>query len=224
MRRAVAGGIKNARHERGDWDAMCASLFHFVCRDREDVSFDPRPSELGAFSGTEHREKRPNKEHLHPARCVLDDLHDVWEFSPVDGGHWRRDWGSKDPAQTFNRIVLYVAGANGKVEDFTSAHEDALERHASTGGVQWQEDLDDERRCDLVELPVADVRQHMVLEHPAFVFVANDTAFLEAHPELEGVIEDVPARRFKPDFLPGASCFLTCLFQRNVGPMPKRTV
>lgn len=192
---------------------MCASLFHFVCRDREDVSVDPRPSELGAFSGAEHREKRPKEEHLHPARCVLDDLHDVGEFSPVDGGHWRRDWGSKDPAQTFNRIVLYVAGANGKVEDFTSAHEDALERHASTGGVQWPEDLDDERRCDLVELPVAEVRQHMVLEHSTLVAVRDDAALFQAHPELEGVIEDVTPGRFEADFLPGTSCFLTRLLE-----------
>lgn len=126
MRRAVAGGIEDARHEWRDWDAVGASLFHFVCRDREDVSVDPCPSELGAFSGAKHRAERPNKEHLHPARCVPDDLHDTGEFSPVDCGHWRRDGRSKDPAQTFNRIVLYVAGANGEVEDFTGAHEHSL--------------------------------------------------------------------------------------------------
>ena len=51
-------------HERGQGDAVQASLFHLRGRDGEGVAVDPLLPELGGFSGPEHGSEGPKKEGL----------------------------------------------------------------------------------------------------------------------------------------------------------------
>ena len=197
---------------------MSASLFHFRCRDGENIPIDPLPLELCVLTRAEHGKERPSKKKLHVAWRLGHDAHDVWQFFPVNGGHWLDARRCKNLAHALDWIVWNEACANGQIENLARAHQDPLEGGPLAGSLDRHDGVNDERRCDLIELTTANFAHDVLLNALLFVSIADDSAALEVLPQPEGVIQDVAALRRESSRLSASSSFLPCSFKGHFRP------
>ena len=197
---------------------MGTSFFHLLGRDCEDVAVDPRPAKFRDFARTQHRQERKEKKLLDAVGEVFDDRHRFWELLPPDGRHWAHLWRSKDAAQPLNGIVLDKAGTDGEVEHLTRSHEDALKCRPLPFGIEVADGVNYQWSRDLVDLPAANLGDHVHLHAPFFVPVGDDPAALQAFPEPPCVLKNVSALRDEPGFLTPSTRLLAGGFESHLWP------
>ena len=144
--------LDEGEYEGRERHAVLPSFLHGRCRDDERVAFNPVLADGNGFARSEHRRELKEEEELHPSGRLRHDEHDGRKFSPVDRRHRSHDGRSKDPRNSLDRVVFDVARAHGKVEDFSCAHENSFERGALSRLVETLDRVDDQGRCDLIEL------------------------------------------------------------------------
>ena len=101
-----------------------------------------------------------------------------------------------------------VARADAEFQDLVRKHDDALQGGLMTFGFDVLDGLNDEGRCDLVDLLVAEGLDDVMLQSPTFGGVAHDAAALEIAPKKERVAKRVAARRLLADVLAHFAHFL----------------
>lgn len=139
----------------------------------------------------------------------------------MHGRHRLDDRSSKDARDSIYGVVVYEAGADGQVHDFTGAHEHALQGRLMPGPFDAFDCLDDERSGDLIDLSAAKWSDDVALHSALLVLIRHDPPALEILPERPSVAEDITARRFLAEFFALAPGDLASLHKTHLWPMAK---
>ena len=224
VRRKSLFFLEEGEDEGRQRHAVLAPFFHRCRRDGERVAVDPLFAHRCGFAGAEHRRELKEKEHLQASRRLRHDAHDGWKFLPVDGRHRRHDRRGEDAAHSFDGVVLDEASAHRQVEDFSGAHQDALEGRTLARFVEASNGVDDEGRGDFVELSGSDRSDEIALESAPFILIADDAPALQAAPKLEGVSKRITRGRFLTDLLFLSSRELSGLRECQGGEVTEKEV
>lgn len=162
--------VKDGPHERGEGKSEVSLHLHLVGGNREDVTVDPAPLDGHDLFWPEQRAKAEQEQNLDVLRRIFHGVEDGGQALPRHRWHRRHLGGREHLAHSAQRVVLYVARADRKVEHLAKSHDDALQCRLLAFFCDGRDDLDDQRGRNFVKLLVAKGIDDVVL-HPSSLFL-----------------------------------------------------